>query len=338
MKRIGYLIDTITDIDNLYWAYWKAKRGKSQKPEVVAFGASLDANLQNLREEVVSGKVNVGEYHYFTIYDPKERQICAASFKERVLHHALMNVCHPFFEKQQIYDSYACRLEKGTYKALDRAKRFSAQYAYFAKLDVRKYFETLDHSILKNLLSQIFKDKQLLLILFQIIDSYENAPNKGIPIGNLTSQYFANHFLSKADHFVKETLKIKPYVRYMDDMILWGEDIALLKQKVKALQNYLETVLKCELKPVVMNKIEKGLPFLGYVIWKEKITLAKRSKTRFRQKLKRLDALLDAEKITQTEYQRKILPLLAFIQKASSFLFRKIVILPLEDSQKARTV
>lgn len=158
MKREGYLMERIADPDNLRLAFWKAKRGKSAKLEVMAYQKNLDKNLLFLRNELIAGEVTVGNYHYFKVYDPKERQICAAAFSERVLHHALMHVCHDNFEKYQIYDSYASRLGKGTFAALERATLFQKQYPWFLKLDVRKYFDSIDHSILKNLLRKRFKD------------------------------------------------------------------------------------------------------------------------------------------------------------------------------------
>jgi RNA-directed DNA polymerase len=327
MRKIGNLLPRIAALDNLYLAYWKAKRGKEHKPEVFAFGQNLKANLLALQTGLLSGALEIGDYHYFTIYDPKERLICASSFRERVLQHALMNICHDTFEKFQINDSYACRKGKGTYAALDKAKILSSKYLFFAKLDVRKYFETIDHRLLKQALARLFKDQALLAIFYQIIDSYENAPHQGIPIGNLSSQYFANHFLGIADHFIKEQLKAKAYLRYMDDMVIWANDLATLNALVKEFENFLRKKLLCPLKPSVINAIAKGLPFVGYVVYRHKVNLARRSRTRFRRKLKHLNALWAHQQITEAAYQRKILPLLAFVQKADSFLFQKKVIL-----------
>ena len=203
MKRVGYLIPRMASLDNLYLAYYKAKKGKSAKPAVRDFGKNLDAHLCEILRQIERGEVQVGNYHYFTIYDPKERRICAAAFPERVLHHALMNVCHPHFELFQISDSYATRLEKGTFKAIDRAMQFQKQYAYYLKMDIRKYFDSIDHHILLRMLHRRFKDPILMSIFEQIIRSYQVSPGKGVPIGNLTSQYFANHYLALLDHFVK---------------------------------------------------------------------------------------------------------------------------------------
>ena len=156
-KRIGFLINDIADPDNLRLANWKSRKAKDDKPEVIEYQKNLDANLLSLRNDLLNGSVEVGNYHYFTIYDPKERVICAAPFGQRVLHHAIMNVCHPVFERFQIYDSYATRLGKGQYAALERAKVYSHKYQWFCKLDVRKYFDSIDHDVLYTLLNTKLK-------------------------------------------------------------------------------------------------------------------------------------------------------------------------------------
>lgn len=224
MKRENHLIARIADPDNLRLAFWKARKGKEGKIEVLCFRKSLDKNLLLLRDELLSGNIDVGNYNYFTIHDPKERLICAATFRERVLHHAIMNVCHANFEKYQIFDSYASRMGKGTFAALERAKGFQQKYKWFLKLDVRKYFDSIDHEKLKIMLVNMFKDKALLNVFNHIIDSYKTATGKGLPIGNLTSQYFANHYLAFADHYLKEKLQATAYIRYMDDMVIWANN------------------------------------------------------------------------------------------------------------------
>jgi RNA-directed DNA polymerase len=277
MKRIGYLYEKIADMDNLRLAYWKAQRGKASKPDVMAFEAELDLNLLALREQLLSEDVLVGNYHYFKVFDPKERQICAAVFSERVLHHAIMNVCHPYFERVQTYDSYASRIGKGTYKAIARAKAFCGRYKWYLKLDVRKYFDSVCHITLKRQLFRLFKDPQLLQIFYDIIDTYQVEKERGVPIGNLTSQYFANHYLAVADHYVKEQLKIPAYVRYMDDMVLWHNDKTLLIEAGKKFERFINNTLLINLKPFCLNQSAGSLPFLGYVLFPNRIFLSQRS-------------------------------------------------------------
>lgn len=263
----------IADIDNLRLAFWKASKGKRNSKEVLAYQKDLDKNLLELQAQIQVGKVTVGKYRYFKIYEPKERQICASAFSEQVLHHALMNICHAYFEKVQVFDSYASRKGKGTYKAIERAQTYSRKYAYFLKLDVRKFFDSIHHKVLKTQLERIFKEDVLLQIFAQIIDSYEASEKRGMPIGNLTSQYFANHYLACLDHFVKEELSCKGYVRYMDDMLLFDEDKERLKMMHQAVENYLCEKLQCALKPLIGKNVVLGVPFLGYLIFPTHIIL-----------------------------------------------------------------
>lgn len=329
-KRVGFLIENIADTDNLRLAFWKACKGKENKEEVIAYREKLDANLFSLRNELLNGTVEVGNYHYFTIHDPKERLICAASYRERMLHHAIMNICHTYFEKFQVFDSYATRIEKGQYAAFDRAKFYSEKYQWFCKLDVRKYFNSIDHNVLYEKLTTKIKDPFLLDLFHKIIKSYQSLPDKGLPIGNLTSQYFANFYLGFADYFIKEKLQASAYVRYMDDMVFWSNDKESLLALANQFTKFINTTLKLQLKPYCINSLEKGLPFLGYVTFKNYIRLNKNSKKRFIQKMKLYHLNLENEKWTQSEYVRHVLPLIAFTQHANSINLRKQLLSKME--------
>jgi len=214
MKRRGFLIEQIAQTDNLLLAYYKASKGKHTKHEVIEYEKKLEENISNLQNRLLSNNVHIGDYTYFQIHDPKLRTICAASFSERVLHHAIMNICHPDFEKRLIDTTYASRKNKGTYVAIDRAKKAVRKYEYVGKFDVRHYFDSIDHRILIDMLNSMFKDDNLMQLLEKIISSYHTSKNKGLPIGNLTSQYFANHYLCKFDHYCKENLGVQEYIRY----------------------------------------------------------------------------------------------------------------------------
>lgn len=326
MKRANHLMPQIVQTHNLYLAFCKARKGKRDKTEVLAYEKHLNMEIQTLQNQLLSGKISIGDYRYFTIFDPKERIICAAAFRERVLQHALMNICHPVFERYQIADSYACRKNKGTYKAIQKAFQFNRKYQYFVKLDVKKYFETIPHQKLKDALQKRFKEPVLLGIFAQIIDSYHIENEKGLPIGNLCSQYFANHYLAVLDHYIKELLCIKPYLRYMDDFLLWSNDKEMLKKTCLQISNFVTTELQLVLKEPVLNHKSFGLPFLGYVLWQDKITLSKRSKNRFKRKISQLSLSLEREDISQQIFANHALPLLAFTQKASAKGFRKSVL------------
>ncbi len=325
MKRQGQLLDQIADLNNLYEAFYKAQKGKAHNPAVCAYKEQLQANLRTLRLQIISGSVETGNYRSFTIYDPKKRSICATPFPQRVLHHALMNVCHPFFEKQQIGESFASRRGKGTYVALDKAKEYNRQYRWFLKLDVRKYFESIDHAILKKQLCRLFKDKGVLFIFYKIIDSYSTREKKSVPIGNLTSQYFANHYLSVADHYVKEALRMAGYVRYMDDMVLWHNDKERLLETGYRFQEFVARELDLELKPFCLNATTKGLPFLGYRLFSDRVWLSPRSKKRFIDKSRLYACNLQTGLWTQGEYRDHTMPLVAFTEYANAREFRKKV-------------
>lgn len=326
MKRQGQLIEKIAAIENLQLAYYKAQKGKAAKINVYKYGRRLLENLSELQQQILSGHIETGNYHYFTIYDPKKRLICAAPFSQRVLHHALMNICHPFFEKVQIFDSYASRIGKGTYAALKRAKQFNKHYRWFLKLDFFKYFDSLDHKILKKQLNSLFKDRRLLNIFDRIIDSYSIKPDKGVPIGNLTSQYFANHYLAQLDHYVKEILQIRAYIRYMDDMVLWHNNKEILLNTGLRLKQYAKNNLQLKLKPLCLNRNSHGLPFLGYLLYPGKIRLTHRSRIRFIKKLNIYENKLKLQVWTQREYQNHVLPLIAFTEHADAKEFRKKII------------
>lgn len=315
MNRANNLVEKVAALDNLYLAFWKASKGKRYSESVLAYQDDLDRNLHQLQDEILRGSVKVGDYHIFKIFDPKEREICAAAFREQVLHHALMNVCHDYFERVQIFDSYASRKGKGTHAAVERAKLFSKQYDYFLKLDIKKFFASLHHDVMKAQIRRIIKDTTILRIFDTIIDSYEISPKQGVPIGNLTSQYLANHYLSGLDHFIKETLKIKGYVRYMDDLVLWHDDKYTLKKAKKAIEHYAVSELCCFIKPELLNYTACGLPFLGYKIFPYQVSLSQRSKRRFFNKLENIEKKYQSSKWTETESQVHIRPLLSFIRK-----------------------
>ncbi|MDZ4683032.1 MAG: RNA-directed DNA polymerase [Saprospiraceae bacterium] len=323
MKRYDHLLEAVAEPENLRLAFWKARKGKSHASQVEQYRNNLDDNLIELRKQILNEAVEVGDYHYFKIFEPKERQICASAFREQVLHHALMNVCHNHFERVQIFDSYACRKGKGTYAAIERAKTFTRQYDWFLKLDVRKFFETVHHQVLKRQLGCMFRDQALLGIFSKIIDSYEAHPERGLPIGNLTSQYFANHYLADLDHFIKEQLHCKAYVRYMDDMVLWHDDKTALKRALCQIRSYVNDELLCALKPEMLNRTALGLPFLGYRIFPHNMRLTQQSKRRFIRKADLAGNYLQSGVWDEATYQRHLLPLLAFVQHAETKGFRQ---------------
>lgn len=338
MKRVGNLYEQIYDMDNLRLAYIRAKRGKESKSDIYKYSKDIEKNLLRIRENLISGEIQTGEYHYFKIFEPKERLICAATFNDRVLHHAIINVCHPVFERFQIYDSYATRLGKGQFAALKRAKSFQKDYSWFCKLDIRKYFDSVGHALLIKFLSKRFEEKCLLSIFTTIINSYHSSPGKGLPIGNLTSQYFANFFLAHADHYIKEVLRAPAYIRYMDDMVFWTHNKDELIKIRDGFISYIQNKLNIEVKPDCLNSSDKGLPFLGYVIFKQLVRLNKNSKKRFLTKISDYYQRLESGSWGQVEFANHVLPLVAFVKFADTHELRSKHLVFMETGQRAPTV
>ena len=327
MKRAGNLFEPIISYENMLTAFWKAQRGKSAHAEVIRYRESLQENIAGMRRGLLEKSFPIGVYHYFKISDPKLRLICAASFPERVLHHAIMNVCETVFERYAIYDSYACRKFKGSLGAVKRARSFAGKSRYYLKLDIAKYFDSIDHAVLNEKLRRIFKDERLLDLFEKIIASYETARGKGLPIGNLTSQHFANFYLGFLDHYIKEKLKSKMYARYMDDFILFGESKYEMKSRLNAIRSFLESELKLSLKnDIRLNKNTEGIDFLGYRVYPDKIKLSKKSAKRFINKFIVYENKLASNQWSENEYLRHIEPLIAFTKKADANSFRAVVI------------
>jgi hypothetical protein len=283
----------------------------------------LDAHLEELQQSLLSGNVTVGNYHYFKIRDPKERTICAASFSERVLHHAVMNLCEPILERASVSDSYACRKGKGRLAAVERAQQYACQYRWFLKLDVRKYFDSIHHETLRGLLRGTFKDPAVLVLFDAIIDSYQTAPRRGLPIGNLTSQHFANFYLAPLDRFIKERLQRRAFVRYMDDFVVWGDSAQELRDVRNQVREFLATELHLELKPnMIINRTELGMDFLGYRIFPDKVRLARRSKVRFARKFRRYEQAYLRGEWAELQLQQRVQALLSFVMPADSRDYR----------------
>jgi hypothetical protein len=201
--------------------------------------------------------------------------------------------------------------------------KFSRQNAWFLKMDIRKYFDSISHVVLKKLLLRRFKDVCVLKNFEQIIDSYESATGRGVPIGNLTSQYFANHYLAVLDHFVKENLRVSCYVRYMDDFVLWHDEPEFLKRAAKTLETFLAEELRLSLKPPWLNRSSQGMTYLGFRVFPDKIVLSHRSRYRFRRKLRMMTEYFATGRWDELTYARHLETLFAFVCHAKSDDFRR---------------
>ena len=328
VRRRGNLFAKVVDPDNLRLAYLKARRGKAERPAVRAYALELDVNLNILRRGLLNlESLKIGDYHYFMVYDPKPRMICAASFNERVLHHAVMNVCEPVFEKFAIYDSYACRQGKGGVRALERAQYFCGKYPWYIKLDIRKYFDSIVHEVLLKKLSRQFREKRLLDFFARLLATYETLPGQGLPIGNLISQHFANFYLGSFDHWVKGVIRVKGYLRYMDDFLLFGASRSILQEWLVELEIFLGCELGLRVKSnVQLNRTACGIPFLGYRVFAGYLRLNKLSRQRFVGKFKLYEKLYNKGILSEMELQKHIEPLFSFVRRAETKGLRNTVL------------
>lgn len=317
----------IPDPENLRLAFRKAVKGKQDRQDVIAFRRDFEVNIQKLREQLLGNEPDVGHYRFFYVRDPKPRHICAASFQERVLHHAIMNILEPVLESYAIYDSYACRKDKGVHKALKRAQTYSGNYLWYLKLDIRKYFDSIDHGIMISLLSRHIKDRELILLFETILATYHTEPGKGVPIGNLISQHLANFYLGYFDHWIKEERRIRPYLRYMDDFIVFGQDKDGLKTELDCIRQFLKQKLTLELKDnIQLNRCSRGIPFLGYRVFPGRILLSPRSRQRFSKKFRKYENNQIIGKWSWGELARHSGPLIEFTKAADSKGLRRHII------------
>lgn len=304
MKRLGGVWDSVVSFDNLYLAYRKARRGKGANPDVARFGLNLERELLALQRELSTGDYRPGPYRLFTIYERKPRQIAAAPFRDRVVHHAVMNVIEPPLDRTFIHDSYACRKDKGVHKAVDRYQGWARRYAYALKMDVQRYFPSIDRDILKQKLRRRIKDREVLRLLDTIVDTgpaTDGPPvyfpgddlltplgrRTGIPIGNLTSQFFANLYLDDLDHHLKETLRVGPYLRYVDDLVILDDDKARLHDVREAVRAKLAAArLRLHPNKAHITPTAHGLDMLGYFVFPHRRRLRNDNGHRFARRLR----------------------------------------------------
>jgi len=268
MKRVGHLFEKMIAFDNLLSASRRAMQGSGRTDPVCRFFFRLEPELLKLQKELAQGSYRPGAYRFFTVHDPKERTIAVAPFRDRVVHHAVVGVLIPVYERVFIHDSYATRPEKGTHRAILRARSFVRRWPWYLKADVKKYFDSVDHEILMDILKRKLKDGRVLDLLERIVDNTP-TPGKGLPIGNLTSQFLANVYLDPLDHEIKDRRRIRGYIRYMDDLIVFGDSKTELLSQKMFIEQYLEEKLDLRLKPggTYVNRSKHGLSFLGVRIF-----------------------------------------------------------------------
>ena len=273
---MAHKFEDIVSLDNLLLAWQEFLKGKKRRKDVQKFSLRLMDNLFSLHHNLLNHTYKHGAYQAFKISDPKPRNIHKASVRDRLLHHAVYRILYPFFDKTFIADSYSCRIEKGTHKAINRFRTLAYQVsknhiktAWVLKCDIRKFFASINHQILINILKEYIPNLNIINILKEIIISFssERGNGVGLPLGNLTSQLFANVYLNKFDQFVKHQIKAKHYVRYADDFVILSQDRKWLAEIISEVGNYLENDLHLQLHPdkISIKTIFSGVDYLGWV-------------------------------------------------------------------------
>ncbi len=299
------LFDRLTSFANLLRAAQQAQRSKRTRPDVGAFAFSLECELIRLQRELRARTYRPGPYRTFTVQEKKPRLISAAPYRDRVVHHALCNVLEPVFERRFLFDSYASRRGKGSHAAVARASAYARRFRYVLKCDVEKYFPSIDHELLFDLIARRIHDEGVLWLARTIINGSNLQPEivryfpgddlftpmarrRGIPIGNQTSQFFANVYLDGLDHYVKESLRAPGYVRYVDDCVLFADEKAALHAALAAMRDYCAT-LRLSLHPrkCAISPAAAGVTFLGYRLFPTHRRLDADNVRRFRRRLRR---------------------------------------------------
>ncbi|GAB4351487.1 MAG: hypothetical protein Fur0042_19790 [Cyanophyceae cyanobacterium] len=346
MKRYGNLWPHIIDFENLLSAARKAQKGKRFRDNVLDFNYHLEANLLTLQHQLQTKTYQPGAYRTFLVMEPKRRTISAAPYRDRVVHHALCNLIVPIFENTFTRDSFANRFGYGTHRARDRFIRAARHHRYVLQCDIKKYFPSIDHNILKSRIRRKIKCPDTLWLIDLIIDNSNpqdlsldyfagddlltpHHRRRGLPIGNLTSQFFANIYLNSLDHFVKETCKVRHYVRYVDDFALFSDDRAVLQTSRRAIETHLAT-LRLVLHPIKSQCFETrhGANFLGFRVLPDRLRIRTENLRRGRRRLRRLVAAYRAGQITRQRLQNSVQSWRSHLNHGDTWRLQQKIALP----------
>lgn len=295
-SRLNHIYDNIISVENLLLSWQEFLCGKRKRKDVARFSLHLIDNVFAFHREFSEKKYRHGSYHAFRINDPKPRDIHKAEIRDRLIHHAVYRVLYPYFDRKFIFDSYSCRKDKGTHLAINRLRAFgrkvshnNTRTAWILKCDIRRFFASIDHKILKNILERYIDDIETIWLLREVVDSfYISNKSIGLPLGNLTSQLLINIYMNELDHFLKRILKVKYYIRYADDFVILHESRQYLRSLLPSISEFLEKKLKLSLHPdkVFIKTLASGVDFLGWVHFPHHRVLRTATKRRMFSKLR----------------------------------------------------
>ena len=342
MKTYNKLYEKLYLKDNLISAFKKARKGKRKKDYVIKFESDLNKNIKLLQEELKLKTYRPHKLKKFIVRDPKTRTVHASIFRDRIVHHAIINFIQPIYEKRFIYDSFASRKFKGTHLAVKRFEHFVRKVSsngrkikkpfnnnsikgYVLKADVRHFFDTIDHEILINILRKKIKDKDFMGLIKIVLDNFDTSvKGKGLPLGNYTSQFFANVYLNNLDYFIKHRLKAKYYIRYVDDFVILHKDKKVLLEFKDKIEKYLKN-LRLELHPdkSKIHALRNGITFLGYRIFYHYKLLRKRNINYFFRRFKKKVTLYNQGTIEREDLENFLQGWFGYSKFANTYNFSK---------------
>lgn len=361
-RQVKNMYSELCSYENLYKAYLNARKSKRYRNEVLEYTFNLEENLAILNEELTNHTYKVGGYREFYVHEPKKRLIMALPFNDRVVQWAIYQLLNPVFDKGYMEDSYGCRVNKGTHRAVHRLHYWikkvnnSENRYYYLKLDISKYFYRIDHDILKSILRKRIKDKELLNLLFEIID-YDGVPfgiklkgnlesdddrihGKGMPIGNLTSQMFANLYLNELDQYCKRELGIKYMIRYMDDVVILHHDKKVLNEYKNLIETFLNEKLNLHLNnKTAIRPISLGVEFVGYRLWPTHIKLRKSTALKIKRRLKYMKKQYESNQIQFEKVNATVQSYMGMLKHCNSYslqnkIFENYTFTPRNDIDK----
>lgn len=327
---MGISYDVLVTSANIFNAWTAFRRGKRSKLDVQRFERHLEDNLYDLHSDLQNKTYKHSSYQAFYVHDPKQRHIHKASVRDRVVHHLLYTHLYEIFDKSFLYDSYSCRIKKGTHRGIIRLVKITRKISrnftkpcWILKCDIKKFFASVDHEVLLKILKTKVTDESILRLLQEVTYSFHSyiGIGKGIPLGNLTSQVFANIYLNELDQFMKHTLRIKHYIRYADDFLLAADNKEDLERYIEPIRTFLDDNLKLELHPqkVIFRKLNWGIDFLGYIVLPHYILPRTKTKRRMFKKLHSQIQLHKKDELTFDRLNQTTQSYLGYLSHSNSF-------------------
>ncbi len=341
----SFVFSQIASWENLLLAYQKAARGKRGRASAAGFEHQLSDHLLELQDELHERRYRPGPYRHFVIHEPKQRKISAAPFRDRVVHHALCNVIEPWFERRFIFDSYANRLGKGTHRAVARLQQFARRYQYVLRLDIVKHFPSIDHAILFEILARVICDSDVLWLVDKIIASGDGVLDeeytmqwfpgddllaltrpRGLPIGNLTSQFWSNCYLDPFDHFIKRELRCPAYLRYVDDFALFSDSKRELWRWKQAIVERLARFRLTIHPQAEVTPVQHGIPWLGFIVYPTHRRVKARNVRNFTRRLRERWGEYCAGRISFAEFDASVQGWINHVRYADTWGLRRHVL------------